>query len=102
MTTADIPADAVPGAASAQVTDSPRLTGRWSRVEALLDGIGDRLNPILVKEARQAMKSRQFVVTFSLLLIGGWAWTVLFIAAGIPAIYYSPVGPALLRGYFLV
>ena len=56
------------------------LVSYWAKIEALLDRLGDRLNPILVKEARQAMKSRQFVVTFSLLLICGWIWTVLFIA----------------------
>ena len=65
-------------------------------------GSGDRLNPILVKEARQAMKSRQFVVTFSLLLIFGWLWTVLFIAFGVPAIFYAPVGPGVLTGYYVV
>ena len=74
----------------------------WTRTEALLDRAGDRLNPILVKEARQAMKSRQFVTTFSLLLICGWLWTVLFISFGYPAIKYAPVGPGVLLGYYLV
>jgi hypothetical protein len=76
--------------------------GAWSQIETLLDQAGDRLNPILVKEARQAMKSRQFVVTFSLLLIFGWLWTVLFIAFGVPAIFYAPVGPGVLIGYYIV
>ena len=80
----------------------PPLTSAWMQCEALLDRLGDRLNPILVKEARQAMKSRQFVVTFSLLLIFGWLWTVLFIAFGVPAIFYAPVGPGVLCGYYLV
>ena len=35
------------------------LDGIW-----LLDSVGDRLNPILIKEARQALKSRQFTLTF--------------------------------------
>jgi hypothetical protein len=78
------------------------LADRWTRFEALLDRLGDRLNPILVKEARQAMKSRQFVVTFSLLLIFGWIWTVIFIAFGLPAIFYAPVGPGVLTGYYVV
>src|SRR3954469_3974489 len=102
MTAAELQADEVQSQSQAKPSLGSQGAARWERVERLLDGIGDRLNPILVKEARQAMKSRQFVVTFALLLIGGWAWTVLFIAAGIPAIYYSPVGPALLHGYFLV
>lgn len=81
---------------------SDGLAHNWSRLEGLLDRLGDRLNPILVKEARQAMKSRQFVITFSLLLIFGWLWTVLFIAFGVPAIFYAPVGPGVLTGYYVV
>ena len=50
-------------------------TSGWQRFESVLDRLGDRLNPILVKEARQAMKSRQFVVTFSLLLIDSALWS---------------------------
>ena len=82
--------------------DQPVLADRWLQLESLLDRLGDRLNPILVKEARQAMKSRQFVITFSLLLIFGWLWTVLFISFGVPAIFYAPVGPGVLAGYYLV
>jgi hypothetical protein len=78
------------------------LISYWTKIEAVLDRLGDRLNPILVKEARQAMKSRQFVVTFSLLLICGWLWTLLFIVAGLPAIYYAPAGPGVLMGYYTV
>jgi hypothetical protein len=40
------------------------IASPWSRLEDILERIGDRLNPILVKEARQSMKSRQFIVTF--------------------------------------
>ena len=102
MTTVDIPADKLREPLTKPGSAASPLAARWATIEALLDRVGDRLNPILVKEARQAMKSRQFVVTFSLLLICGWLWTVLFIAAGYPAIYYAPVGPGVLRGYFLV
>jgi hypothetical protein len=101
MTTAEMQADGLARekAGPAPKADSP-LASRWTRIEAILDRLGDRLNPILVKEARQAMKSRQFVVTFSLLLLCGWLWTVLFITSGYPAIYYVPVGPGVLMGYF--
>lgn len=102
MTTVELPADNLRSESAKPSASVSPLAARWARIEALLDRVGDRLNPILVKEARQAMKSRQFVVTFSLLLIGGWLWTVLFIAAGYPAIYYAPVGVGVLRGYFLV
>src|SRR6187549_967380 len=109
-TTSALPTETKPdrSTASAMVSDSRYVSGQesipvsWQQFEALLDRLGDRLNPILVKEARQAMKSRQFVITFSLLLIFGWLWTVLFISFGVPAIFYAPVGPGVLAGYYLV
>ena len=101
MTTAELTAP--PKAeAPAEPTQAESLSRGWERIESLLDRGGDRLNPILIKEARQAMKSRQFVVTFSLLLIFGWLWTVLFISFGVPAIFYVPVGPSVLSGYYVV
>jgi hypothetical protein len=95
-------AAAIAPAKAGHALTEKRLAETWLKIEALLDRVGDRLNPILVKEARQAMKSRQFVVTFSLLLIFGWIWTVLFIAFGIPDIFYQSVGPAVLTGYYVV
>jgi hypothetical protein len=101
-----------PAAASASLKSSAasplhsapaaRLEQSWIQLETLLDRAGDLLNPILVKEARQAMKSRQFVVTFSLMLIFGWLWTVIFIALSVPDIFFAPVGPAVLTGYYIV
>jgi len=101
MTTAELPAETAKNTAPAAATGDAALRG-WQTLEALLDRAGDRLNPILVKEARQAMKSRQFVITFSLLLVFGWMWTVLFISFGVPAIFYAPVGPGVLMGYYVV
>ena len=40
---------------------------RASKLEQKLERWSERLNPILVKEARQALKSRQFTITFSLM-----------------------------------
>src|SRR4051794_41795711 len=103
MTPPEAPADRlVPDDAARPAKDILPLVSYWTKLEAVLDRLGDRLNPILVKEARQAMKSRQFVVTFSLLLICGWLWTVLFIVAGLPAVYYAPAGPGGVVGYFAV
>lgn len=42
------------------------------RVLQIAETLTDRMNPILVKEIRQALKSRQFVVTFMLLLVVAW------------------------------
>lgn len=113
MTAADSATPAIPASASEAPVSAPHgnsphesatisTSSAWMRVEGWLDRIGDRLNPILVKEARQAMKSRQFVITFTLLLACGWAWTLLFIAFSIPAVYYAPYGMAMLVGYYIV
>lgn len=90
------------GPMSAGLGPTANAQPAWLRLEAFLDRLGDYLNPILVKEARQAMKSRQFVVTFSLMLIFGWLWTVIFIALSVPDIFFAPVGPAVLTGYYIV
>ncbi len=76
---------------------------RWGlRFEAVLDVLGDRVNPILVKEARQSMKSKQFSVTFSLLLILSWVWTAIFVAFTVPDIFYESWGQWLLLGYIII
>jgi hypothetical protein len=41
-----------------------------------LERVGNRCNPIVVKEVRQALKSRQFVSTFLLLLLVAWAGSI--------------------------
>ena len=76
---------------------------QWgTRLEQFLDAAGDRLNPILVKEARQSMKSKQFSVTFSLLLILSWMWTAIFVAFSVPDVFYEAWGIRLLIGYIII
>jgi len=62
----------------------------------------DWMNPILVKETRQAFKSRQFIITFFLLLMVAW----LISAAGAlwagPALEYGTAGRAFFVFYFYV
>ena len=70
--------------------------------EAALERASEWLNPILVKEARQALKSRQFVVTFTLLLVFGWGWSLAGVAMLSQAAYYAPGGRFMLTGYFLI
>lgn len=79
-----------------------KANSTWDRAEALLERASEWLNPILVKEARQALKSRQFVITFGLLLLFGWAWTVFGIFLSAPGIFYGAEGKGMLYGYFLV
>lgn len=74
----------------------------WDRFEALLERAGEYLNPILVKESRQALKSKQFIITFTLVLICGWAWSLLGVAYQREDAYYAPIGPFMLIGYFWV
>jgi len=79
-----------------------QIRSGMSRFDAIVDRLSERLNPILVKEARQALKSRQFVITFTLLLACGWAWTLLGIALASPGIYHAPGGSFMLLGYYFV
>ncbi|HTN78016.1 MAG TPA: hypothetical protein VL096_22350 [Pirellulaceae bacterium] len=82
----------------------PNVTepNRWGRIEALLERGSEWLNPILVKEARQALKSQQFVFTFSMLLLFGWLWTLIGVYLSLPGIFYGAAGKGMLYGYFLV
>lgn len=74
----------------------------WQTIENSLELGGERLNPILVKEARQALKSKQFVITFTLLLLAGWVWSMLGVALLSPGVYYAPGGRFMLSGYFII
>jgi ABC-type transport system involved in multi-copper enzyme maturation permease subunit len=71
-------------------------------LEAWMVRLGDLFNPILVKEARQALKSRQFVITFALLLACGWAWSFLGAAMIGPEIYQGAQGHWMFYGYYVI
>lgn len=82
---------------------TPRQTPRWlQRLDAWCERVGDAINPILVKETRQALKSRQFVVTFSLMLFAALGWTVAGSLSLMPQIYTSPSAPRMMIGYYVV
>ncbi len=76
--------------------------GWWQAVDGALQWAGDRLNPILVKETRQALKSRQFTITFGLLLICGWAWSILGVAYAGPRIWWGAQGADMFYGYYCI
>lgn len=83
--------------------DAADRTPNWlKKIDAWATRGGDAVNPILVKETRQALKSRQFVVTFSLLLFASLAWTVVGSLLQMPQIYYMPTAPQMLTGYYFV
>lgn len=77
-------------------------TGKLAGAERWLGRLGEHLNPILVKETRQALKSRQFVLTFALLLIFGWAWSIFGLWVMGPEVAYGAKGPAMLSGYYII
>ncbi|MGL4512030.1 MAG: hypothetical protein ACRCT8_02995 [Lacipirellulaceae bacterium] len=91
----------VAAAPPAPAKDSP-LTGAMRAIERLLEAAGDRLNPLLVKETRQALKSRQFTLWFALLLVACWVITVGGVALIGPSVLFVSAGPYLLRAYYAV
>ncbi|MBI2479345.1 MAG: hypothetical protein HYV60_12155 [Planctomycetia bacterium] len=90
------------GDPSKSIADVAPKQSLWQTIEDALELGGERLNPILVKEARQALKSRQFVITFTLLLLAGWVWSMLGVALLSPGVYYAPGGRFMLCGYFMI
>lgn len=62
----------------------------------------ERINPIVVKEVRQSLKSRQFTIAFGLTLIAAVSWTLIAVSLMVPRIYYSPAGVQLLAGFFCI
>lgn len=72
------------------------------RANAWLEEMSDRLNPILVKETRQALKSRQFIVTFLLMLIAAWLISVFGTLAAGDSLEFGSAGRGLFTSYFVV
>ena len=72
--------------------------GRLSWVERLVD----RLNPIFVKETRQALKSRQFLGAFLLLVLVSWLISLFVGVLGGSHLEYSDAGRTLFAAYFVV
>lgn len=81
---------------------SPTLSTRWEAIERYLVYAGDWLNPILVKETRQALKSFQFTTTFVLVLVACWVVTIGGLALIGPSVFYSASGGMLLAWYYAV
>ena len=75
-----------------------RAAAIWSAIDRFLVYAGDWLNPILVKETRQALKSSQFTITFVLMLVACWIATIGVVAYVGPRIFYSAEGGTLLVG----
>lgn len=80
-----------------RICDDPVLQWErwWTRAS-------EWVNPILVKEIRQSLKSQEFVVSFSLTLIAAVAWTFIAVSLMVPRIYFIPGGLPLLVGFFVI
>lgn len=92
---------AVPLPSELALLDGGR-NGRFAAIERWLGRLGEHLNPILVKETRQALKSRQFALTFALLLVFGWAWSIFGLWLMGPEAAYGVKGPEMLIGYYAI
>jgi len=68
----------------------------------LLRWAGDRVNPILVKETRQALKSRFFGAMFAILLVLSWGATFVALALIGPDARFGNQGPALFLVYYMI
>jgi hypothetical protein len=79
-----------------------RVAAAWQAIERFLVYAGDWLNPILVKETRQAIKSSQFTITFVLVLVACWIATIGVVAYVGPRIFYSAEGGTLLVWYYAI
>jgi len=74
----------------------------WNWIDSRLEHLSDYLNPILVKETRQALKSRQFISWFLLLLAACWIVTIGGIALIGPSVHYAASGGVLFLAYYFV
>lgn len=79
-----------------------RWLRRWNWIESKLVAIADRANPILVKETRQALKSRQFIITFMVVLLFCWIVSIVGVAIVGPQIYFAAAGPGMLLAYYTI
>lgn len=85
------------GSIQNRMTEDP--ANRWDKVWVW---VGEHTNPIVVKEVRQSLKSRQFTMSFGLTLIAAISWTFIAVSLNVPRIYYIPGGLSLLAGYVCI
>lgn len=78
------------------------MTTAAERTSQLIEAGGDICNPILVKETRQALKSRQFVATFMLLLAASWLVSTFFMLWASDAMEFGAVAMQLFYLYYVV
>ena len=70
------------------------------RLDRSIESATRWLNPILIKESRQSLKSNQFLVTFTLVLIAALFWS--FFALAVTPNVMDSSAMVLLAGYFWI
>ena len=90
----------VEAAAHKEISDTSEQSAL--RMDRALEWLGERFNPILVKECRQALKSRQFVLAFGLLLIAAWGWSFLGLVLVKAEGGFRQAGPSMFMGYYCI
>ena len=80
--------------------DPPPGGSLTHRLDRLVAGTTSRLSPILIKEARQSIKSRQFLITFFVLLTASLLWMAMAVLTSVPSIWYLPSGQWLFAGFY--
>ncbi len=73
-----------------------------AHIDRIADYVSDWLSPILVKETRQSLKSRQFFWTFFLLLAAVTVWTLIGLTINRTSVDDGGGGPTLLAGYWII
>jgi len=79
-----------------------RIRQALDRSNQLREKMSDWVNPILVKEARQALKSRQFVVTFFLLLLVSWVISSFGVIFAGEQLEFGAIGGYFFSCYYMV
>ena len=70
--------------------------------EGRVHELSDRFNPLAVREVRQAIKAKSFLVVFGILLIGSWGFSFFSILEQADDLEYLEIGPNFFLGYFFV
>ena len=89
----------VPGSSDDNISLLMVPPTKW--YDRLANWIGDRCSPILIKECRQALKSRQFLWTFVVLLLAVVTWSVWGLSMSVSS-GVNEAGPMLLSGYLWI
>jgi hypothetical protein len=86
-----------------KITEQNRIcqtpSSRW---EHLWVWASERMNPIVIKEVRQSLKSKQFTASFGLTLLAAVGWTFIAVSMMVPSIFYLPAGMELLTGFLCI